>query len=140
MKTLLNVTAAFLGLLVGVFLSITVFAQDITSHKTEDGKYPYYFDDQGHPEVWTEVTQKDYDQKMLDTIKKYCADATSLGNLETQYSEAERQFYSDAKNKDKFFTNVEMGKKMELLKAEAVKLSNVIVKGTGLGIQSWGCQ
>jgi hypothetical protein len=138
MKTMLNVTAAIMGLLVGILLSITVFAQSDgvvsgTLHKTESGKYPFYFDDNGQ-EQWTDALQKSYDEKMGATLKELCSDQASLGELEKQYIAA------DHNDGNALNSHPEVGTKIEALKAEMVRLSNIVLKGTGQSARVWGCQ
>lgn len=104
-----------------------------TLHKTENGKYPFYFSDDGS-EPWTEALQKNYDEKMSATIKKLCEDSTSLGELEKQYIEA------DQKDGSNLNSHPEIGNKIATLKTEMTKLSNIVVQGTGQSARVWGCQ
>lgn len=105
-----------------------------TSHKTDSGIYPYFFDDQGHPEVWDDAHQKQYDQKMGDTLKNLCNDNVKLGELEKEYI---RLDHADGDNLN---AHVEVGQKMDRLKDEIFKLSNIVVQGTGQSARTWGCK
>lgn len=106
-----------------------------TSHKTPTGKYPIYFDDGGgSSETWTEADQKDYDEKMSATIKKLCSDRTTLGGLEKQYTEADS---ADGANLN---SHPEIGNKIEDLKTDITKLSDIVVKGTGRSASSYPCE
>ncbi len=105
-----------------------------TSHKTDSGKYPYFFDDRGHPEVWSDDMQNDYDGKMASTIKELCSDQVSLGQVEKEYIAA------DQKDGNTLNSHIEIGKKMDSLKSEITRLSNIVVKGTGQSARVWGCQ
>jgi hypothetical protein len=109
-----------------------------TLHKTPNGKYPFFYDDGGHNN-WNETDQKNYDEKMSATIKQLCSDNVSLGELERQHIDAEHVFYSDEKNKNKFFIDIERGKKMDVLKTDMTRLSNIVMKGTGQSARVWGC-
>lgn len=98
-----------------------------TLHKTINGKYPFYFADDGQ-EPWTDALQKDYDEKMSATLKELCSDQVQLGDLEKQYQNADQ-------NK----AQLEIGNKMQSLKTDIARLSGIVVKGTGQEAQTWGC-
>jgi hypothetical protein len=104
-----------------------------TLHKTENGKYPFYFNDNGQEE-WTEALQKNYDDKMGSTLKQLCQDSASLGELEKEYIQA------DQKNGNNLNSHPEIGNKIQALKTEMTKLSNIVVQGTGQSARVWGCQ
>lgn len=99
-----------------------------TAHKTESGKYPFFFDDQGGKIEWTEANQKDYDEKMSATLKQLCSDNVQLGEVEKQY------------DGDTSKAHPEIGDKMKSLKDEIAHLSGIVVKGTGKSAREWGCQ
>lgn len=103
-----------------------------TSHKTDNGKYPYFFDDQGHPEVWDDAQQKSYDEKMSATIGKYCTDVKSLGGLEKEYIAADE-------NDNGLNSHPEIGGKIKALKDDMIKLSNIVVQGTGQSVSTYRC-
>jgi len=105
-----------------------------TSHKTADGKYPYFFDDQGHPEVWDDSQQKSYDEKMSATLKKLCLDNAQLGELEKEYAAL------DSKDWGTLNSHKDLGDKIKTTKDEIIHLSNIVVQGTGQSARVWGCQ
>lgn len=114
-----------------LLLSQAALAQvEGTYHKTENGKYPFYF--QGTE--WNEANQKDYDVKMGSALKQLCSDSVSLGELEQQYIEA------DQKDGNTLNSHPEIGNKIQSLKTEMLKLSNIVMKGTGKSARDWGCQ
>lgn len=106
---------------------------DSTSHITESGKYPFYFDDKGHPEVWDDTMQKEYDEKMSANLKELCSDRQALGEAEKEYIAA------DQKDVQELNSHADIGTKIESLKSEIQRLSLIVVKGTGKSSRDYGC-
>jgi hypothetical protein len=105
-----------------------------TLHQTPNGKYPIYFEDvEGQDNGWNDTMQKEYDGKMDLTLSTLCKDNIQLGELEKSYIEA------DQKDGDQLNSHPEIGLKIKNVKAEIIKLSDIVVRGTGKNARDWGC-